>query len=142
MSTRLNFNQLEEAALAAWQPVKKVFDRLNSDALKFGEALVALRDACDKRGQFTAWLRRNRIAKNRAIYCLRLAQGKVKAAVEKRQGRFLEGLLYGEFYRACHAGDLKQAKTLAERLRKQVEEKIEELLETAEEVASAEKKAA
>lgn len=142
MTARLNFNQLEKTALAAWKPLKQGFDRLNSDALEFGKALIALRDACDKRGQFTAWLKKNRIDKNRAMYCLRLAQGKVKAAAEKRQGRFLEGLLYGEFYRACYAGDLKQAKTLAERLRKQVEEKIEELLETAEEVAGAEKKAA
>ena len=80
MNDRLNFKQLESKALAAWKPVKEGFDDLKPKAKEFGKALIALRAGCTKRGQFMAWLRDNRIDENRAMYCLRLAQEKVKTA--------------------------------------------------------------
>jgi hypothetical protein len=76
----LNFKQLESAALKAWKPVQAGFEKLKPAASEFGEALIALRAECKKRGQFMEWLRKNKIDENRAMYCLRLAQGKVKTA--------------------------------------------------------------
>ena len=103
----LKFKQLEDAALAAWKPVRKGFDNLKPAARDFGKALIALRAGLRKRGDFMAWLRKHKIDENRSMYCLRLVQGKVKTVAKPsnqpldadarwRQVDSLVSKLYGE----------------------------------------------
>src|ERR1700728_824225 len=74
--TKVEFSTFESAALEAWKK-----DGLSAEAL--GEALIKVRDACAEHGDFTRWMKAHKVDRNRANYCIRLAEGKVAAAQKK-----------------------------------------------------------
>lgn len=76
--TERDFREREIAARSAWSN-----DHASAKAL--GKALLHLSKAFYKHGQFTKWLRTNQIDQNRASYCMRVAQGKVKEAQRKQK---------------------------------------------------------
>lgn len=70
------FKSLTSAVKAAWQ-------NDTTSARDFGEALLALKNAFYQHGHFTKWLRTNGIHQNRASYCMRVAENKVKPAQQR-----------------------------------------------------------
>lgn len=60
-----------------------------SHAKELGFALLELRNAYRyTHGSFTNWCRRHKIKQSRVSYCMRLAQGKVAAAKQRRKSAF------------------------------------------------------
>jgi hypothetical protein len=65
----VDVKRLESAVLEQWQADL-------SSAFQFGTSLLALKAAYKLKGQFAAFLRKNKINRNRAYYALALATGK------------------------------------------------------------------
>ena len=63
-----------------------------TSAKTFGWKLIHLHECMDKHGDFTKWLRRNGIDQNRASYCMRVAQGKVKKTVAREEDPLQENI--------------------------------------------------
>lgn len=95
MSQIVNDSQFarEQAALALWEIDKVAFSRSQDSATALGSALNKVAENC-AHGEFGKWLKNCIIPRNRATYCMRLANGKAaKAAAKPKVERFvLEGL--------------------------------------------------
>jgi hypothetical protein len=74
--TEAQFDNLTSAVKTAWQ-------NDTTSAKELGVALLALKAAFYQHSQFTKWLRANGVDQNRASYCMRVAEGKVKVAQQK-----------------------------------------------------------
>jgi hypothetical protein len=78
MSASVDFSTLETEVLALWAS-----DRQSAEAL--GHALIKLREVFNRRpgnaGGFAEWLRTHKMDRNRANYCIRVANG-MQAAKE------------------------------------------------------------
>lgn len=72
--------KLENAVLEQWQSDQ-------SSAMQFGHTLTALKAAYKLRGQFAAFLRKNKIDTHRAYYALAIASGKRTAKTYKDSPR-------------------------------------------------------
>jgi hypothetical protein len=74
------------------------------NARHLGEALIAVKKAIGH-GQFNKWLAAKKVDRNRASYCMRVAQGKVAAAKLKHATkRTAEGEareVFGKFLKSC-----------------------------------------
>lgn len=90
MSTTLEYTAplLQELADAAHQNLKikalketaiELWRKDQASARDLGAALIAVRDALkEKHGAFKRWYRETGLDENRAYYCIRLVEGKVK----------------------------------------------------------------
>ena len=59
-----------------------LYHKHEDDASAVGDALIAVKKSISH-GEFKKWLAENKIDRNRASYCMRIAQGKVAAAKHK-----------------------------------------------------------
>ncbi len=77
MTENLNIQGLQQKALDLW-----IADQ--ASALELGRALIAVREAMEEHGAFTRWYTENELEENRVYYCIRKAEGKVKAPADKK----------------------------------------------------------
>jgi len=134
-----NVEELKEKALAAWMPMRGKWDELDVSAKEFGHALIELRKVLCERGQMTRWMKANRIPKNRAQYCIRLAEGKIKRtglerSEQEKQEEFFDPLFayLSDAYAAAVNGKVQDAESISQQIRDILESKIAALLAMAE----------
>jgi hypothetical protein len=83
--------ELKQRALVLWKADQLAIDKSDSSAKALGEALLKVKATCDQ-GEFQPWLKQNSIDRNRATYCMRVANGKhAKKAAEKKKATVPEG---------------------------------------------------
>ena len=84
--------EIQKVALELWKADQQVFNASERSAKELGAALAKVQAAMPY-GEYGKWLGRNSISRNRASYCVRLANGKQGKAKKEREPRFvLDGL--------------------------------------------------
>jgi Protein of unknown function (DUF3102) len=84
--------ELKRYAITLWKADQLATHKSENSAKALGVALNKLKDACGH-GNFQPWLKQNNIDRNRATYCMRVANGKhhAKRASGKKKNAVPEG---------------------------------------------------
>jgi hypothetical protein len=91
----LKLQALQDKAVDLWKSDQ-------TSARELGEALIDVREAMGKHGEFTAWWQSKHMVENRVYYCVRIAQGKVAAKkVEVRHRVTIEPSVWKRFRKIC-----------------------------------------